>query len=433
MFACNCYFCQNYCFKLKLKLRTLDKFILLLISFSILVDMVNGFFIRENVPLPISQVFKFFIILLFLLRLSKTKDFLYVIFIFIGFQIAPVFGLLKTGNFSTYINDVIAATKWFNVPLSLFYFKALFQSKSIKNLLKHLKRMISLSFIFLGLNMILGVLGFGSAFYYEGYGNAAGTKGFIYAGNELTILVLVIAFIMVNHFRYLGKHTHNIFFFIVFLFFAFAITSKTVIGGVALVFLIPYISSIRWKFKKKWAYRIIGIIVLGIPLTVITFYIGIINSGFLQILQQSKRVNGDFLTILLSNRNNFVVRGWQVFTQDYNWFEKLLGLGEGFYVHKAGDIAEIDFVTLLFSGGFFALMLLLVIILYYFVNAGFLMRIKTYVHAKSVFVFLIFICVAANLAGHIFDSGIAGFFIGFAIALMFYKSSPTPIPKATEI
>lgn len=408
---------------MKLKLQTLDKFILFLIGFTVLVDMVNGFFMMNEVKLPISQTYKFVLMFLMLLRLHRTKDILFVILIFIGFQIAPIFGLLKTGDFSTYLSDVIAAAKWFNVPLSFFYFKTIFQSDYRQKLNWALKNLFMWSFFFLAFNLTLGVLGFGQAFYFEGYGNASGTKGFIYAGNELTILVLAIGFVIASHHRYLNQNKKNILFFILFLLFAFAITSKTVLAGVILVFLIPYMSSLKLRFHKKWVSRIIGLVILGIPATIAAFYIAITKTGIEKKLQNSAKINNnDFLTTLLSNRNNFVVEGWHLFVQDYSGFEKIVGLGQGFYVAGVKDVAEIDFVSLLFAAGVFGLLLLLLVIFYYFLNARLLMQVKNYVHAKSVFVFLVFLCIAANLAGHIFDSGIAGFYIGASIALMFYRN-----------
>src|SRR5699024_11705754 len=108
--------------------------------------------------------------------------------IFIGFQVAPLMGLIKSREFSSYLADVVTATKWFVVPLSFFYFKTLFQTKYVDKLYKPLQKLMIVSVSFLTLNMVLGVLGFGSAFYYEGSSMASGTKGFIFAGNELTIL-----------------------------------------------------------------------------------------------------------------------------------------------------------------------------------------------------------------------------------------------------
>lgn len=403
-----------------MELEKLDKFILLLTGFSVLVDMVNGFFMREFVPMPISQGYKLILIFLILLRLAPTKDFLPVLVVLFGFQIAPFVGLIKTGELATFFNDVVVASKWIMVPLSFFFFKNLFRGKRIFKKKSWLVKMIGLSLLFLSLNMLLGAMGYGSAFYYDGFSNAAGTKGYIYAGNELTILVLTLAFLISAYLWNNNRHITNGLFFMLFLVFAFLITSKTVIGGVVIVFLIPYLGPFPAKFKRKWIDRIIGIALLGVPLLVAGFYYGLTRSGFLRNLQYNKQVNEDLVTILLSNRNNFVLDGWKVFVQEYNWIEKIIGLGESFHLKLSGNLAEIDFITLLFSNGIFGLILLLVLLLYYFLNSRLLMPMKKYPYARSVFLFLVFLCLAANSAGHVFNSGIAGLFIGVAIALMFY-------------
>src|SRR5699024_8020852 len=134
-------------------------------GFSVLVDMLNGFFIRELFKIPVSQVYKLSLIILILIRLSSTKDILPVLFVLFGFQLAPLAGWIKTGDTATFLNDVVVASKWVVVPLSFFFFKNLFQGKKIKQQTPLLIRMVTLSLIFLSINMVLGAMGYGSAFY----------------------------------------------------------------------------------------------------------------------------------------------------------------------------------------------------------------------------------------------------------------------------
>lgn len=405
-------------------LNILDKFTILIFSLTVLVDMFNGFFLINNIPIPISQGFKFFLFILMSIRLSQNKDFPFVILIFIIFQISPLAGLIKTGDVKTYFQDFIIAFKWFNLPLSFFYFKSIIQSSWRNELISYLKLMVFTSFLLIVFNQTLGILGFGTAFYYEGYANATGTKGLIYAGNELTILVLSIAFIMFNYFKYKKEHFKNIFVFGVFMFLAFTMTSKTVLGGIVIVFLIPYLTNIKLKIKTKWFRRLVQLLIVGLPIVIVGFYYGLKKSGFAENFQYSVRVNNaDFWTVLLSNRNNFVIQGWDYFVNYLNPIEKFVGLGEGYYLEIAEDIAEIDFITILFSGGIMGLLLLLFIITYWFLNAVLLSKNRAFVFAQPILVFLVFICVAGNTAGHIFNSGIAGFYTALAIALMFYKTS----------
>jgi hypothetical protein len=272
--------------------------------------------------------------------------------------------------------------------------------------------------------MLLGFLGFGMAFYNHGYKNAVGTKGFIYAGNELTIMVLTVGFIMALYFFKREEYRNYLITFASFLLFSFLITSKTVLGGIIIVFLIPLMSSIRLKIKKKWLNWITAMMVLGVPLLFLTFYVGITKSGIMERIQGSlKRNEYDFLTVLLSNRNNFAKQGWEVYMNEYSLVGKIFGYGQQYHLQLSGHSAEVDFLSLLFASGISGLFFLFVILAYWGVNANNLMRINEYIYARAILIFLWFIILAANLSGHVFGSGIAGFFIGLALAMMFFNTN----------
>lgn len=384
--------------------------------------MVNGFFIMELRPFPISQTYKFFVWALILLRLCFSKDIFFVFLLFVGFQVAPVFGLLKTGNFSIYFRDVIDASRWLTVPLGFFYFKTLFQSMAFPQLEKWIKGMVFCAFIFIAINLFLGALGFGQAFYFHGWGNAVGTKGFIYAGNELTILVLTIGFIMAAYLRYKRKHFVFLIVLVMFLLFAFLITSKTVLAGVVIVFAIPWIKGIPKKISSKWLNVFFVFLLLGIPLLIGTFYWGIMESGVLSKMETSARMHdGDFLSMILSSRNEFLLDGWRVYTEEYSFVDKLFGAGQSYFMGFVKNSPELDFFTILFNHGLFGLLLLLLLIWYWFLNTKSLSANKDFVFSNQVLLLLVFLVIVSNLAGHIFNSAVAGFFIGLAIAIMFYK------------
>ena len=82
------------------------------------------------------------------------------------------------------------------------------------------------------------------SFYHHGYANAVGTKGFIYAGNELTILVLSLYFIVGCYIYYLKQYRNYLLLLLAFLGISFLITSKTVLAGVLLVFFIQI-----WRYR----------------------------------------------------------------------------------------------------------------------------------------------------------------------------------------
>ena len=101
---------------------------------------------------------------------------------------------------------------------------------------------------------------------------------------------------------------------------------------------------------------------------------------------------------------------------------KMFGYGQSYHLELSGHLAEVDFLSLLFASGMLGITVLFIIIFYWHINAINLKNIKGgYWYSKPVLFFLWFLILAANLSGHIFGSGIAGFFIGLALALMFYN------------
>lgn len=390
--------------------------------------MINGFFLMKDIHLPISQFYKLLLLILLVFRISYSKDFIFFVLISFSFLVAPIFGFIKTGNFNFLIEDIIIITKWITIPLSFFYFKSLFQAPYFTKVYNWIKYPVVAGVLFLAINLALGAAGLGMSFYFHGYNNAVGTRGFIYAGNELTILVLTLGFLTASYLKqnkYYKLFVINLF---LFLFFAFLITSKTVLGGVLVVFLIPWISNISRKISFKQLQIWFSIFLLGLPALIGVFYYGITKSGVIEKLKTSSEMNdGDFWQTLLSNRNNLLIDGWYTYEEEYNWLEKIIGVGQSYYVGLVKSIPEIDFFTLLFTNGILGLSVLLVVIYYWFLNANNLAHFRGYTYSNSIIFFLFFLIISSNLAGHIFSSAIAGFYIGLAIALMFFNKNKLQI------
>lgn len=388
--------------------------------------MFNGVFLRNNIALPVSQIFKFALTVLMVLRLIPIKEFGFLMLLFVVFQVAPLLGYLKTQDISALYKDIVVATKWFNVPLSFFYFKIVLQSPRLNELKRFIKRFLKISFGFLSLNMLIGVLGFGVAFYYEGYPHAVGTRGLIYAGNELAILNVSMAFIAASYYKEKQMYLHYGVFFILFMVFAFLMTSKTVMAGTVVVFILPWISTIKKSFSKKWVQRLFYFSLIGLPVLITGLVYGVTQSGFLRKLQHSNKVNeGDFWTIFFSNRNVFLKKAWGIYSEQYSAVEKIFGLGQHYFINLVEDSPEMDLITLFFTNGVLPLLVILVLIAYWFINAYYLGKQKENVFAKQVFVYLVFILILANTAGHILNSGISAYYIGLSLAIMFYRRNIT--------
>ena len=204
--------------------------------------------------------------------------------------------------------------------------------------------------------------------------------------------------------------------------FAFLVTSKTVLGGVLVVFAIPWLKGIPKSLSRKWLNLIFVFVLLGIPLIIGGFYWGVMNSGIIDKMQTSVRMNeGDFLSTVFSSRNEFLADGWRAFTTEFSFIDQLFGAGQHYFMGLVENSPELDFFSLLFMHGIFGLLVLLALILYWFLNTKLLTNNPFYVFSNQVLLLLIFLVLVSNMAGHIFNSAVAGFYIGLAIALMFYK------------
>ena len=116
---------------------------------------------------------------------------------------------------------------------------------------------------------------------------------------------------------------------------------------------------------------------------------------------------------------------------EFSLIGKMFGYGQSYHLELSGHLAEIDFLSLLFASGILGITVLFIIIYYWYINAINLKNIEgEFWYAKPVLLFLWFLIIAANLSGHIFGSGIAGFFIGLSLALMFYNPKMLSNDKA---
>ncbi|GAA0892347.1 hypothetical protein GCM10009122_20260 [Fulvivirga kasyanovii] len=137
----------------------------------------------------------------------------------------------------------------------------------------------------------------------------------------------------------------------------------------------------------------------------------------------------DFITFLLTRRNEILEEAWTTFLNNYNVFEKLFGKGRsGFTDEMATSIfhpstVEIDPFDLLFYYGFVGL-----VVIYGFwlslLKKSFVRRNEKYMRfAPVVFLINMLLIAMTLLSGHIIYSGMAGFHIGLANALLYTRNS----------
>ena len=153
--------------------KLLDYLIVLLATTFCLVDSLNGWMLHNQISLPLtlSQLFKFPLILIILLRLSISggKAMQHAI---ICLSLIVLFFWIHQirEHFASPLEDLAINLKILLFFFSFFYFDYLAKSQS-RFFRRWFKRIIGVNFIVIAANIALGSLGFGYAQYYGNIGS----------------------------------------------------------------------------------------------------------------------------------------------------------------------------------------------------------------------------------------------------------------------
>ncbi len=397
--------------------RKLNQVILFLLLFVLPTDMVNGILLENNVNLPvsISQFYKIIILGLMLFKLSFDPNKInIIIFAFVALFIGSILEVLSTLEFRFLFNDFIKVTKYLTIPIAYLYFKDVIKTREYI-LEAHIFRWVKFSFWVLAFNITIKLLNLGYPMYEYG---AIGTRGFFYAGNEISSLLLVTSSIVGYQYWEMEKNRIKFFLFFLFnLFLAILVSSKTVFLGVFVVFLLITVNLKTFKIKIKTLKWIVVFLFVALPTILYSTYKILINSPIMVRLQYFWE-NLDFVTFIFSSRNIFTIKMFQIYESSYSFIQKLVGGGQNFYESKLEHIIEIDLLDIFFGYGYLGALLFVSMITFLIVQSSILKKNIFFPYARLTYFMVFLLFVISSIAGHIFNSGIAGNFIGLLFALM---------------
>lgn len=408
-----------------LKKNQLDKFIILLMFFVLPVDMLNGIMLKAhiNLPLSVSQAYKSLLIMILFFRL----------FLFPKIEILVltlVFVILSLPSFIHYffgeetdaflLNDIIKTFKYITPFLAFIYFKQLFQDGS---LFKWIKYWFYFSYALFAFNILLKYVGLGFPMY--SYANT-GSKGFFYSGNEISALLLVLYSFIAYKFWEIDKNKFRFFAFFLFnLLIGITITSKTAMLGIVLITIFILISFKElWKISFSKIATAFIILVVGIPSAYFLASRMLSNSLIVERLRYFYN-KLDLLTFIFSGRNIKAEKMFKIYESEYNFIEKLIGGGQYFYESKLGNVIEIDFLDLFFAYGLLGAGIFLLVLGILLTTNLLKLNSKNYAYAKLNLVMLLILVFTSSIAGHVFNSGIAGFYIGCILSISYFKTVKT--------
>lgn len=393
----------------------MDGLIILLLTWVLLIDTINGFFKLNftDLDLPISQLYKLLVIALVCLRLLVKKQFIFLFPALILLLIAPTLGQIVMGNSPDLVADITKTIKYLTPVLFYIYFSSLFR-EGTAGLDKWLTRFILISFLILASNILLKWFGLGFPLY---KGGQLGSKGFFYAGNEISGLLLILYAIMAYNLNLKKKQVAYWLFFAFNLYLAFYLGSKTAIGGILIIAFLLKIDLIKILSSAKRFSELLVTILIVLPVILVLAYQYFISSEIFQkrILFFSEKF--DLTTLILSQRNIYLEEAFARFSNEYNFIEKWIGVGFSSYMENVRKSVEMDLFDILFTHGIIGLMIFATLITWVFMYSYRNLQSPRFMHARLTFVMGILLLLISTLVGHTFSSGMAGIFIGYIFAL----------------
>lgn len=403
-----------------LKVSYLDNFIILLMFALLPVDMLNGLVLKSGINLPISigQLFKLLILVFLFFRFLSKPKLLLISFGFTLLLLLPsLYQSVKQLSAAFLFADIIKISKYL-APLFSFLFFVDFIKQSDENGIRKLMKLAQFSYLVLAGNVLLKYIGLGYPMYEFG---SIGSKGFFYAGNEISALLVILSSIIAFDLWHNKKRIKYFLFWALTLFVGLTISSKTGVVGIMLIFLLIPLKrpSIRLSIGRLIFF--LSAIFLIVPLVFYLSWKFIQGTAFyIRLLYFSEKF--DFWTFLLSNRNVFFKDTYQKYIDEYSIIEKIIGVGQSQYeLLNNGSIVEVDFADILFAYGILGLIYFLLIMTFLFVQALRFSRNYKYIFANFVLLMVFVLLSISTTAGHVYSSGMAAVFIGLLFSLMYFK------------
>ena len=390
------------------------KALLFLFYIFVPVDMVSGSLVLTN-QLSLSIIFKSLVLLLvsvymiFFAKNTRVALLLSYLLMWMALNYASY------GNLSLLLESSIMLVKFLSIFIFIEFFKRAFDF-GYKN---QMANIIYWAYAFFVINALLGFLGYGRSMY-SGNGVSIGSKGLIYAGNELGVAFLTSFVLLVAVKLQRNGNRSSIYISLSAFIIAGIMTLKSALLGVFIISIYtPYAhikSGINGLKLKRSAAKISAITLIAVFIFCILVALFIIpNMGIIE--RWSYFLNKlDLLTFLLSGRNILAEQALDVYFVDYNVIEKLFGTGQKWQsLVPSQKLVEIDFIDFLMAYGMTGAGLLIAlplsILLFCGIQEQGIPRSVIYTGAWLLF-------ILSFLAGHVFNSGTAGYLIAVLFSIL---------------
>jgi hypothetical protein len=405
-----------------LKLQKLDGLIVLLMFALLPIDMVNGIMLRNGILLPITlgQLFKLLIIgvLFFRFFLFDLKLLINSVLLFLLMLVPSFYQMFVQLDASFLFSDIVKVSKYLTPLFSFLFFKDIIERQDATEL-KRVFSFLWFSYIVLVVNILVKYIGLGYPMYKDG---DIGSKGFFYAGNETSALLIILTSILAYK-LFLNQERWKFYaFMLLSLFVGLSISSKTGVLGILLLLILIPLERPTMQIEKSKLKKLGLTLLVSVPVLVSGTWFALKQSSVFDRLSYYWE-KLDVWTFLFSHRNFFFSDAYQVYKNEYTIVEKLIGVGQHKYeLMNNMKIIEIDIADIFFAYGFIGLTLFMVLMGYLGVQSWRFAEFKKYNYTKFVFLMLVILLGISSIAGHVFNSGMSAVFIGLLFSLMYLKN-----------
>jgi len=391
-----------------------------MLSLLLIIDSVNGFLMKSlHIYFPLSQIYKIvlqFLMLIYFFSLNSKKILSFLILVLL--LIIPVFfNFIVSNDEYNYLETILQLDKFIYVILAFFLINEVIKRYGETALIR-IKKVININLLVLIANLIMGILGFGHR-QYKGGDIDIGTRGFFYAGNEMSGLILVL-FSASLYFLY-SKKNKGKYVIVSLLYLTLAVFSSTKVAIVGVLISILIIPNIKDKSLvdsvKRLSLKWVMVLFVGFGLGAVIVKNVIYRTGLIERWSFFyEKFSDNIISFLLSGRNITAKDQFRIFIDEYNLFHWIFGIGSDNY-----RIVEMDFIDILINYGIYG-----IIVFYGFSTIVFFKmimnsRIQNYRYSRlAVYLFTVLFFIS-TFTGHVIFSAMTGIFISLIASLAFYK------------
>jgi hypothetical protein len=320
----------------------------------LLVDTISGAMLQATGGVaPLSQAWKALILifLLFWWSIVSTRGTLALLVLSAVILIGPIIRLVATGSTDSTLEEVTGAIKVMLPALTLSFCCAqLRQNKRM--FLTWTRRVLWCCVGLMAMNVGIGLLGYGYTAYGVAQSGGIGVTGFFYAGNEVgATYVVLCAFVLVETWSRARR---------LYLFAALAVvamgfliaTKSAILGGAALAFAVPIVSSLGGHTRLGWtASALLTASVAGVAIAAFRFWQIIEQTGVANRLLGILAERG-WIGVIFSGREQFVARSVRSLWEQASVAEIVFGAGQSGLLRWSGNLStETDPLDLYFWFG----------------------------------------------------------------------------------